>query len=208
MEQIIPCPHCGNETAQEILFEETITETVYSLNDPDDSYDFDVTYYLTKCITCKSISLFNDCEINDSQGNLSEANICYPEQKKLGIEIPSIVAKTYREAIRIRNISPPAFAVMIRRGLEFLCKDKKAKGKTLKDQLEDLGRSGIIPTTLAEMGDALRFLGNIAAHATNYKIDRTEVKAMDDFFLAMLEYVYIGPAKLNRLKEFIKTKTQ
>jgi hypothetical protein len=208
MEQIIPCPHCGNETTQEVIFETSISETFYLSSDPDDSCDFDITYYLTKCITCNSLSLFYDAEFYDNQGNLSEATLCYPEHKKLGIEIPSTVANTYREASRIRNISSEAFAVMIRRGLEFLCQDKKAKGETLKNQLEDLGSKGIIPNTLVEMGDALRFLGNIGAHATNYKIDRTEIKVMDDFFLAMLEYVYIAPAKLTQLKESIKKKTK
>jgi predicted nucleic-acid-binding Zn-ribbon protein len=206
MEQIVTCPHCGNETTHEILYTVETSEKAYSIIDIDDMIDFDVTFYLTKCVTCKDISLFWDSEIDEIQGKLSEATICYPKHNYFGEEIPNTIVQTYNEARRIKNISPTAFAVMIRRGLEFLCQEKKAKGKNLYNQLADLGKTGIIPNTLVEMGDTLRFLGNQGAHATNYKIGKTEVQAIDDFFIAMLEYVYIGPAKLNRLKETIKLK--
>jgi hypothetical protein len=206
MEQIVTCPHCGNETAHEIIFEVDSSEKAFSSMDSDDFIDFDVTYYLTRCKTCFRISLFWDSEIDEAQGKLSEATICYPRQNYFGDYIPDTIIKTYKEAKRIKNISPTSFAVMIRRGLEFLCIDKKAKGRTLNKQLEDLGKRGIIPQTLFEMGDTLRFLGNQGAHATNYEIGITEVQAMDDFFIAMIEYVYIAPAKLNRLKEAINLK--
>lgn len=206
MEQIVTCPHCGNETAHEIIFEVDSTERAFSPLNSDDYIDFCVTYYLTSCKTCLSISLFWDSEIDERHGKLSEATICYPRQSDFGNDVPESIIKTYREARRIKNISPTSFAVMIRRGLEFLCIDKKAKGRTLIKQLEDLGKTGIIPQTLFEMGDTLRFLGNKGAHATDYKIGITEIQAMDDFFIAMIEFVYIAPAKLYRLKETIKSK--
>lgn len=206
MEQIVTCPHCGNETAHEILKIVETSEKAFSTVSPDDFFDFDITFYLTKCKTCFNISLFADTEMDEKQGKLSEATICYPRQSYFGDEVPETITKTYKEARRIKNISPTSFAVMIRRGLEFLCIDNKAKGHTLDTQLEDLGKKGIIPRTLVEMGDTLRFLGNKGAHATNYEIGMTEVQAMDDFFIAMIEYVYIAPAKLDRLKEAIKLK--
>lgn len=206
IEQLTTCPHCGNDTIHEILYSITTTDKAYSTNNPEDFIFFDISYYLTMCKTCLNISLFYDTEDDENQGELNDAYICYPKQKNLGNEIPESIMQNYREAIKIKNISSTAFAVMIRRGLEFLCKENSAKGQTLKKQLEDLGAKGIIPSTLAEMGNTLRFLGNIGAHATKYKIDRSEVQAMDDFFIAMLEYVYVGPAKLARLKESIKIK--
>lgn len=206
MEQIVTCPHCGNETTHEIIHKVETSEKAFSTSDSDNFFEFDVTYYLTKCKTCFQISLFGDSEIDEIQGKLCEAGICYPRQSYFGDEVPETIKQTYNEARRIKNILPTAFAVLIRRGLEFLCIDKKAKGQTLYKQLEDLGQTGIIPRTLVEMGDTLRFLGNKGAHATNYKIGITEVQAMNDFFIAMLEYVYIAPAKLNRLRETIKLK--
>jgi ribosomal protein S27E len=208
MEQIVSCPHCGNETTHEILKQANTSLKMYSAAfRPDSNYEIDVTFYLTRCKTCNNISLFGDSELDERQGKLSEASIFYPKQNYFGSEVPDTILKTYKEAQRIKNISPMAFAVMIRRGLEFLCMDKKAKGNILSTQLKDLSKNGIIPQTLIEMGDTLRFLGNQGAHATNYNIENEEVESIDDFFTAMIEYVYVAPAKLERLKETIKEKS-
>jgi hypothetical protein len=180
---------------------------MYSVFKPDDWYEIDITYYLTRCKTCGDISLFGDSELDERQGKLSEASIFYPKQNYFGSEVPETILKTYKEALRIKNISPTAFAVMIRRSLEFLCMDKKAKGRTLSTQLKDISKSGVIPQTLIDMGDTLRFLGNQGAHATNYDIGFHEVESIDDFFAAMIEYVYVAPAKLERLKETIREKS-
>jgi ribosomal protein S27E len=207
MEQIVSCPHCGNETTHEILKQVNASEKMYSTLKPDNWFEINVTFYLTRCKTCRNISLFADSEIDEKQGKLSEASIFYPKQNYFGNEVPETILKTYKEAKRIKNISPTAFAVMIRKGLEFLCIDKKAKGKTLNTQLKDLSKNGIIPQTLIEMGDTLRFLGNQGAHATNYAMGYPEVESIDDFFTAMIEYVYVAPAKLDRLKETIREKS-
>jgi hypothetical protein len=207
MEQIVFCPHCGNETTHEILKQVNASAKMYSVFKPDDWYEIDITYYLTRCKTCGDISLFGDSELDERQGKLSEASIFYPKQNYFGSEVPETILKTYKEALRIKNISPTAFAVMIRRSLEFLCMDKKAKGRTLSTQLKDISKSGVIPQTLIDMGDTLRFLGNQGAHATNYDIGFHEVESIDDFFAAMIEYVYVAPAKLERLKETIREKS-
>jgi hypothetical protein len=207
MEQIVSCPHCGNETTHEILKQANASEKMYSTFKPDDWFEIDITFYLTRCKTCRNISLFADSEVDERQGRLSEASIFYPKQNYFGNEVPETILKTYKEAKRIKNISPTAFAVMIRKGLEFLCIDKKAKGKTLSTQFKDLSKNGIIPKTLIEMGDTLRFLGNQGAHATNYDIGYPEVESIDDFFTAMIEYVYVAPAKLDRLRETIREKS-
>jgi len=204
MDNIIICPHCGNETIQEVIYFTEAMDQGYSTISPYDIIEYTSNYYIAKCKTCKCISLFSDTEFHENQGDLREAFICYPQQKNLDDDIPEVIIQTYRRAKRIQAIESTAFAVMIRRGLEFICKDKKATGNTLKEQLEDLSKNSIIPKNLAEMGDILRFLGNIGAHATTYELDKTEVQALDDFFIAMLEYVYIAPAKIYRLRESIK----
>lgn len=183
MEQIVTCPHCGNETTHEIISEVESSERAYSTLNDDEFIDLDVKYYLTRCKTCFCISLFWDSEVDEHQGRLEEATICYPKQKYFGDEVPESIIKTYEEAKRIKHISPTSFAVMIRRGLEFLCLDKRATGRTLNKQLENLSKTGVIPQTLFEMVDTIRFLGNQGAHATVYKIGTTEYKQWTIFLL-------------------------
>jgi hypothetical protein len=181
-------------------------DVAYTTGNPEDSMDIEIYYSLTKCTTCREISLFVNTEYDDDRGDLKEAILCYPHENKVAKEIPEIIAKNYAEAKKVMKISRPAFAIMIRRGLEFMCQDQQAKGKTLKAKLDNLVSSGIIPSILAEMGDTLRSLGNIGAHAADYKTDREEVEAMNDFFISMIEYVYVAPFKLSKLKESIKKK--
>lgn len=108
----------------------------------------------------------------------------------------------------MKKISPTAFAVMVRRALEYMCLDQKAAGKSLHKQLEDLAKRKIIPDTLAEMSDSLRLLGNLGAHASNFKIGREDTAIIDDFFMALLEYVYIAPEKIKSFKEKIISRTK
>ncbi len=205
--QIIECLHCGNETQHEVIFSVDSQDKAYSTSNPDETMDFQITYSLTRCSTCDNISLFVNTEFDENPNNLWEAHVCYPHEKKIDKVVPEVITKNYYEAKKVKKISKPAFAIMIRRGLEFLCKDQKAKGRSLKNKLSDLVNRGIIPSTLSEMGDTLRFLGNAGAHASDYEIDRIEIQAMDDFYLAMIEYVYVTPNRLKRIKESIDKKT-
>lgn len=46
------------------------------------------------------------------------------------------------------------------------------------------------------MTDVLRILGNIGAHADDMDINLAHTWAIDQFFRAVLEYVYVAPGKL------------
>ena len=205
-QQIFECPHCGNKTQYEILHKVDAIEESYSVEDPEDVMDFEVFYSLIRCSTCKKISMFLNTEYDDCSVNLSEASLCYPHEREIDKNVPEIIVRNYNEAKKVKRISRPAFAVMIRRGLEFLCVEQNAKGKNLKDKITNLVSMGIIPVTLAEMAETLRFLGNAGAHDCDYEIDKMEVQAMDDFYLAMIEYVYVAPSKLKKIKESIDKK--
>jgi hypothetical protein len=53
------------------------------------------------------------------------------------------------------------------------------------------------------MADTLRFIGNISAHEMKISLEKLETKAMDDFLLAVLEYVYVAPNKIRKFKDSI-----
>jgi len=56
------------------------------------------------------------------------------------------------------------------------------------------------------MGDTLRNLGNLGAHSSEYNFDYVEIEAMKDFIIAMLEFVYVAPAKIEELRKSIEKK--
>lgn len=206
MAKKIRCVHCGNRTTAELLSQATTSETAISNSSTMDTLDFDVYYSLLKCNTCDAVSLVVNTEYDDNPSDLEEARLLYPERQAISTGVPKAIRKEYAEAEKIEKASPPAYAVMLGRALESLCKDQLAKGRTLKEQLEDLSTRDIIPRTLCEMGQTLRSLRNVGAHVTDYELDRDEVQTMKEFFLTMIEYVYVAPAKLDGLKKSIERK--
>lgn len=47
----------------------------------------------------------------------------------------------------------------------------------------------------------LRFLGNVGAHAVEESVMPWQVYAIDEFFRAVVEYVYVAPSKLKDFKD-------
>lgn len=125
----------------------------------------------------------------------------FPKKGQLAISVPQAIRNAYAEASRIREIAPNAFAVQIRRALEALCDDRKAKGRNLGEKLKDLSGRGEIPPVLSEMTDVLRLIGNIGAHGIDQTVHQLHVFALDDFFKAIVEYVYVAPARLREFKK-------
>src|SRR5205823_1359429 len=133
--------------------------------------------------------------------NFTQGDLVFPPSGELHKSVPERVAKIYKEAARIKNLAPNAFAVQIRRALEALCEDRGAQKGVLQKQLKELAERGEIPTKLAELTDVLRLVGNIGAHASDEEVKPWQVYAMDEFFRTVIEYVYVAPGKLNEYKE-------
>jgi hypothetical protein len=108
------------------------------------------------------------------------------------------------EAAQIQNIAPNAYAVMLRRALEALCDDREIEDGVLQVRLAALARRGEIPPVLAEMTAVLRVLGNAGAHSSAQNISVPLTWGMDDFFRAIVEYVYVAPRKLQDFKQRIE----
>lgn len=202
-EQIIICPHCGNKTPQKI---KCVTSLEEELFDDKGEHIAMVEIYdiFVQCKTCKKTSLFNNWEAAKDPFNLEESELLYPSKKELSDGVPEDIKKSYLEAKKIEKASPIAFAVLIRRAFEYICKDKKAKGRNLKEKLDYLVRKEVMPTTLFKMATVLKSLGNIGAHANDFEIDLDKAKVMDNFFIAIIEYVYIAPEKIKKLEEGLK----
>lgn len=201
---VLLCRHCGNNAPQKLLFNCSGKEAIYT--EEGGTFELEDYYYLTQCETCSNVSLYTSYEFADNPENWWEGSLLYPASKDLPALIPEKVRKAYLEASRISKIAPNAFAGQIRRALEYLCRDKQAKGSTLNEMVSDLSHQGIIPPVLARMTEGIRILGNVGVHATDVEIDATDVATMDDFFKAIIEYVYIAPNKVAKLKDRLSTK--
>ncbi len=118
--------------------------------------------------------------------------------------VPSAVVSALEEAITCHATSCfVAAAIMVRKTLEELCRDRGAQGSNLKDRLKTLGSKVVLPQELLDGLDDLRLLGNDAAHIESQvydKIGKEEVEVGIEFTKEVLKAVYQYSALLNRLR--------
>ena len=85
--------------------------------------------------------------------------------------------------------------------LEAICEYEQARGSSLAERLNHLVAEERIPKTLAEMAHHLRPLRNMGAHLTEEEIHPEDVPVIIDFVEAILEYLYVAPAKIRAVQE-------
>jgi hypothetical protein len=159
------------------------------------------TYYVASCDTCKGILVYLDIPDRTEPDEFELAGLAWPQKQTLHVAVPKPIRQIYEEAALIRNLSADAFAVQIRRALEAICNDRGITVVNLHDALRELAKKGEIPPVLAEFTDVLRLLGNIGAHWTGQKVHPLQTHAIDDFFRAVVEYIYVAPSKLKEFKD-------
>lgn len=126
--------------------------------------------------------------------------------------LPRHIASTLEEAVKAHSAECfRASALMVRRLLEEVCKDKKAKGKDLKARVAALGGATLIPKELIEAADELRILGNDAAHveAQAYdQIGKVEAEVAIDLAKEILKAVYQYSSLVNRLRSLKRPRAE
>jgi hypothetical protein len=101
-----------------------------------------------------------------------------------------------------------ASAIMVRKTLEELCKERNATGPNLKERIKALGTKVVLPEDLLVGLDDLRLLGNDAAHIESVEYERVgqeEVEIGIEFAKEVLKAVYQYAALLTRLRALKKT---
>jgi hypothetical protein len=159
------------------------------------------TYYVVSCDTCHGILVYLDFGERYEAEHFEDSDLVWPKKKTLHESAPKDIQRIYEEAALIQWASPAAFAVQIRRGLEAICLDRKVEQRNLRPALSELAKKGEIPPVLAEYTDVLRLLGNIGAHWTGQQVHPLQTPAIDDFFRAVIEYIYVAPSKLKEFKD-------
>jgi hypothetical protein len=122
--------------------------------------------------------------------------------------IPAAVQSAFEEAIKCHAQSCfVASAIMVRKTLEELCRDRNAAGPNLKERIKALGTKVVLPQELLEGLDDLRLLGNDAAHIESQeytKVGKEEVEVGIEFAKEVLKAVYQYAALLSKLRALKK----
>jgi hypothetical protein len=191
------CPHCGNEAPQRLLLSHNYEKGGWYSEDGElADMAAPSLYHIRECCTCHDLLLYHELGADHAESSADDVDLVYPQPKDLDLSVPSSVRACYAEAARIQEIAPNAYAVMVRRALEALCDDRGAKAGSLASRLTEIATRGEMPPTLVEMTTVLRKLGNAGAHASSQPVTVPLTWHMDDFFRAVIEYVYVAPSKL------------
>lgn len=160
-----------------------------------------------------------DFELNDDdQPIFNEAKIVYPTSNEIGLseDIPDKYKEDFIEALVLVNQSPKASAALSRRLLQSLLTEVgKVKDGSLSKQIEEFCSLKDIPSIVAESVDAIRLVGNFAAHPMKDKntggivqVEPGEAEWSLDVLRGLFDYFFIQPARLQRRKNDLNTKLQ
>ncbi len=117
-------------------------------------------------------------------------------------EVPTDIAEDFNEASTVFADSPKASAALSRRGLQSVLRNLGFEQHNLADAIQAALDATIFPLTLAENLDAIRGIGNFAAHPIKganamaiAEVEPEEAEWNLDVLEELFDYVYVQPTK-------------
>ena len=195
----LQCPHCG-------VYSTMIIEANVKRSD----WKFDLICTCTHCE--QSVFAQVQYNINDEYDKIppedsTSVNFVFPQRRKVTIppEIPDEYRSDYSEAILVSDISPKASAALSRRILQTIIRENfHILYRSLDKEIDDFIKLKDIPSSLAESVDAIRVVGNFAAHPlkdTNtgeiVDVEPGEAEWLLDVLEQLFDFAFVRPEKLN-----------
>jgi hypothetical protein len=202
----VPCPACKQTTWHEVLAE------IQSVEDDPPWWSSEL-YQVVRCCGCEYHSFRSTYEdlASDSKGEPPLEMLFPPRDQQRALlkgwtRLPVSVARVYQETnTAVSGAQPVLAAVGIRALVEAVCRHRRARGRNLKQRIDNLVTRGVITKAQARVLHKTRFLGNKAAHETVPADDRVLGLAMQ-IAEHMLTSVYM--LKTIGRQMGVKTKTK
>lgn len=204
------CPHC-----LESFHEDFETKRL----EKDSEFDHYVKYCI--CPSCEKMIIFVLEEKNVNMGGLSrrfyKETLAKPKnisRNPIPKEVPEKYANDYLEACTILIDSPKASAALSRRVLQLLIREKAGIIKSnLAEEIDELITSRVLPSYLSESIDAIRNIGNFAAHpikSTNtgeiVEVEPNEAEWQLDVLESLFDFYFVQPELLKLEREALNKK--
>jgi hypothetical protein len=197
--ELLSCGHCGNNSYGKIV---ASYDNIRAFEYAGNQYEAGLIWELVLCPNCEEINLRVIDFHTGAEPEIGRkaAKILYPPTIESPIGIPAPIDKAYHAALKARHVDANIFTVLLGKTIEAVCQDRKASGKTLYDQLNDLAKKAEIPSHLAEMAHSVRWFRNIGAHFGGGDLTPDEASLIHDLCRAILEYVYTAPALIEKAR--------
>ena len=206
------CPHCL-ESFHDFY------EVVPVGNDADGNWGV----VSRKCPSCERVVLVL---VNGNLGSIGgrsmlesvkSERLIYPRTSSrvpLPKEVPEEFAEVYREACTVLADSPEASTALSRRCLQHLLREKAhVKQSNLTNEIQEVIDSGSLPPYIVEAIDAIRKIGNYAAHLIKSErpgevvdVEPGEADWNLDVLEALFNYYFVQPATIKKKREILNLK--
>jgi hypothetical protein len=137
-----------------------------------------------------------------------------PNRPQAPIEVPALFGEDYKEACLVLTDSPKASAALSRRCLQNIIRDKLGiKKKDLSQEIQEVINKALLPSDILESIDAIRNIGNFAAHPiksqSSGEIVEVEPHEADwnlDVLEMIFDYLFVRPALIKQKRDALNTK--
>ncbi len=129
-------------------------------------------------------------------------------------EVPKALADDYNEACLVLADSAKASAARSRRCLQIILRDHaKVKAQDLSKEIDEVLASKQLPTYVAEHIDAVRHVGNFAAHPIKssntgaiVEVEPGEAEWLLDVLLQLFDHFFVGPTQAKKKRDALNAK--
>jgi hypothetical protein len=156
--------------------------------------------------------------LSSDLGRIEWEKIIYPKTINFqSVEnIPEEYLEDYFESVKVLSASSKASAALSRRLLQNILRNEfHISEKTLAKEIEKFISIPNIPSHITDAVDAVRQIGNIAAHPTKnlntgaiVPVEKGEAEWLIEVIEALFDFVFIQPKKLAKRKEELNLKLQ
>lgn len=187
------CPFCGAFAQQSSHVSTLSCYFEASYGHPKKSEEQSSDYEFTKCQACSKEAIWED------------DNLIYPMFEARGADLDSIpdeLKNDYIEASKVLQLSPKASATLSRRCLQGILRDQGINKRTLSQEIDEVIANGNLPNALRDNVDAIRNVGNFAAHPSKDKVtgeiaevENGEAEWNLEVIEGLFDFYYTQPAK-------------
>jgi hypothetical protein len=213
------CPYCATS-----IYFEGEESIVYELEEGQqrDSNVTGIGIYMGFCPSCMGIIIiykegkFLEGEHSKLIIDIENEEIIYPKNLNIHVDsaVPTRYNKDFKEAAAVLNISPKASAAISRRLLQNILRDElKIKPSKLVKEIDDFINLKDVPSYLTDSVDAIRKIGNFAAHPSKdtstgevLDVEPGEAEWLLEIVEDLFDFVFVRPKKLEKRKKRLNEK--
>jgi hypothetical protein len=171
-----------------------------------------------RCSACnRDIVYLDRLENTGAPDSVVESTLLWPKKSArppAPPEVPAQYAEDYNETSLVLADSPKASAALGRRCLQNILREKAGvKHSSLANEIQEVLDKNLLPSYLADDLDAIRNIGNFAAHPIKSQttgavlpVEPGEAEWNLDVIAALFDFYFVGPAKAQARRAALNQK--